>query len=114
NHGLDYTDHFVDRHIGPSDAEIREMLDELGYDSLDALIDAAIPESIRFRDRLAVAEAVSEYEVLAEARSIASKNQIYRSYIGMGYNDTILPPVIQRNVLENPGWYTAYTPYQAE
>jgi glycine dehydrogenase len=114
NQGLGYTDHFVDRHLGPGETEIREMLDALEYESLDALMDAAIPESIRFRQRLAVPEAVSEYEVLAEARSIASRNQIYRSYLGMGYNDTITPPVIQRNILENPGWYTAYTPYQAE
>src|SRR5690606_36089717 len=94
--------------------DIREMLAALGYDSLDALVDAAIPESIRFRDRLRIAEAVSEYEVLEEARAIAAQNQIYRSYLGMGYHDTITPPVIQRNILENPGWYTAYTPYQAE
>lgn len=114
NQDLGYTDRFVDRHIGPSDAEIQEMLDAIGYDSLDDLMDAAIPESIRFHDRLAIAEAVSEYEALAEARAIASKNKIYRSYLGMGYHDTITPPVIQRNVLENPGWYTAYTPYQAE
>jgi len=114
NQDLGYTDRFVDRHIGPSDAEIQEMLDAIGYDSLDDLMDAAIPESIRFHDRLAIAEAVSEYEALAEARTIASKNKIYRSYLGMGYHDTITPPVIQRNVLENPGWYTAYTPYQAE
>jgi len=111
---LNFTDRFVDRHIGPDEADIRDMLAELGYESLDALIDAAIPESIRFRGRLRLPEAVSEYEVLEEARSIASRNQIYRSYLGMGYHDTITPPVIQRNILENPGWYTAYTPYQAE
>ncbi|HEX6938164.1 MAG TPA: aminomethyl-transferring glycine dehydrogenase [Longimicrobiales bacterium] len=111
---LGYTDAFVRRHVGPSDADIREMLDALGYDSLDALVEAAIPAAIRLRRPLALDPARSEHEALSELREIASKNRIFRSYIGMGYHDTITPPVIQRNILENPGWYTAYTPYQAE
>ncbi len=111
---LAFTDDFVRRHIGPTDADIREMLDVLGYDSVDALLDAAIPESIRFRGTLNLPAPKSEYEALRELREIASKNRVFRSYIGMGYHDTITPPVIQRNILENPGWYTAYTPYQAE
>jgi len=105
---------FVPRHIGPRDADVAAMLDLLGYASLDEMIDATIPERIRFRGRLDLAEGQSEFEALGALRAIAARNQIFRSFIGMGYSDTITPPVIQRNVLENPGWYTAYTPYQAE
>ncbi len=105
---------FIPRHIGPSDAEVSAMLAALGFDSLDALIDAAVPESIRFRRGLAIHEPRTEYEALARLRSIASANRVLRSYIGLGYHDCVTPPVIQRNILENPGWYTAYTPYQAE
>ena len=105
---------FVPRHIGPNDAEQREMLRALGFDSLDALIDATIPDSIRLRRPLAIHGGLSEYEALANMRRAAAQNEVYRSYLGLGYHDCITPPVIQRNVLENPGWYTAYTPYQAE
>ena len=105
---------FIPRHIGPNDAEQREMLRHLGFESLDALIDATVPDSIRLRRPLAIHGGLSEYEALANMRRMASKNEIYRSYLGLGYSDCITPPVIQRNVLENPGWYTAYTPYQAE
>ena len=105
---------FIPRHIGPSDAEQREMLQALGYDSLDAMIDATVPESIRLRRPLAIHGGLSEYEALASLRRVAKKNEVCRSYLGLGYHDCITPPVIQRNVLENPGWYTAYTPYQAE
>jgi glycine dehydrogenase len=112
--GLGYTDRFEGRHLGPTEDERRRMLELLGYDSLDALVDAAIPESIRLRRPLNLPEPLTEHEMLAELRAIASKNRIYRSYLGMGYHDTITPPVILRNILENPGWYTAYTPYQAE
>src|ERR1051326_1169867 len=105
---------FIPRHIGPSDDEQREMLQTLGFDSLDAMIDATLPESIRLRRPLAIHGGLSEYEALASLRKIARKNEVCRSYLGLGYNDCITPPVIQRNVLENPGWYTAYTPYQAE
>ncbi|HBE34433.1 MAG TPA: glycine dehydrogenase (aminomethyl-transferring), partial [Cyanobacteria bacterium UBA11368] len=90
------------------------MLELLGFDTLDALIDAAVPESIRLRNPLQLPPAQSEYAALAQLKEIASKNQVYRSFIGMGYYDCITPPVIQRNILENPGWYTAYTPYQPE
>jgi glycine dehydrogenase len=107
-------DRFVDRHIGPDDYDIEVMLRTLGYDSLDALIEATIPAAIRAGKPLAIGKGLSEHEALAAFREIASRNEVYRSYIGMGYYDTITPPVIQRNVLENPGWYTAYTPYQAE
>src|SRR5688500_11256119 len=107
-------DSFVPRHVGPSEAEVAEMLDVLGYASLDELIDATIPEGIRFRRPLAIHSQRSEHEALAAMRAIATKNRIFRSYLGYGYHDTFTPPVIQRNILENPGWYTAYTPYQAE
>jgi len=90
------------------------MLEAVGYDSLDALIDAAVPEAIRFRRPLDLPAPTGERATLERLRTIAAKNKIFRSYIGMGYADTITPPVIQRNILENPAWYTSYTPYQAE
>jgi glycine dehydrogenase len=105
---------FIPRHIGPSPADIRAMLDLLGYESLDALIDATVPAGIRMKRPLAIHHQMTEYEALTNLRTIAQRNQVYRSYLGLGYYDTVTPPVIQRNVLENPGWYTAYTPYQAE
>jgi glycine dehydrogenase len=108
------TDTFVRRHIGPGPDAVRAMLQTLGYESLDAFVDAVVPSAIRFRRPLAIGPARTEHDVLAELRGIAAQNQLYRSYIGMGYYDTLVPPVIQRNILENPGWYTAYTPYQAE
>ncbi len=108
------TDQFSDRHIGPNSQEIDKMLKVLGFSTLDQLIDEAVPQAIRLSKPLNLPEAQSEYGALAQLKSIASKNQIFRSYIGMGYHDCITPPVIQRNILENPGWYTAYTPYQAE
>src|SRR5207237_7768854 len=85
-----------------------------GIQSLDALIDAAVPSPIRLRRPLKLPPALGEHQTLAELRRIAGENKIFRSFIGMGYHDCIVPPVIQRNILENPGWYTAYTPYQAE
>src|SRR5256884_5138856 len=105
---------FAPRHIGPSDDEQREMLQTLGYDSLDALIDDTVPPTIRWGRPLAIHGGLSEFEALANLRRIAKQNEVCRSYLGLGYHDCITPPVIQRNVLENPGWYTAYTPYQAE
>jgi glycine dehydrogenase len=105
---------FVPRHIGPTDADISEMLATLGFASLDELINATIPASIRFRESLDLPPGRSEAQVLADFRALAAKNRVFRSFIGMGYSDCITPPVIQRNVLENPAWYTAYTPYQAE
>jgi len=105
---------FIPRHIGPTEADMREMLDLLEFDSLDALIDATVPSGIRLSRPLAIHSPMSEYEALTSLRTIAQRNQICRSYLGLGYHDCVTPPVIQRNVLESPGWYTAYTPYQAE
>src|SRR4030081_4060196 len=107
-------DSFARRHIGPNEEEVRDMLRELGFENLDALIDATVPKNIRLDRQLNLPEAKSEAEALAELRAISKKNKVARSFIGAGYSDCILPPVIQRNILENPGWYTAYTPYQAE
>ena len=105
---------FARRHIGPNEDEVREMLREVGFDDIDALIDAAVPKNIRLDRQLNLPEAKSETEALEELRAISNKNKLARSFIGAGYSDCITPPVIQRNILENPGWYTAYTPYQAE
>jgi glycine dehydrogenase len=105
---------FEYRHIGPTSAEVSAMLNTLGYPSLDALIDATIPDRIRLRHPLNLSAARTEGETLALMRSMAQKNQIFRSFLGMGYSDTVTPPVIQRNIIESPAWYTAYTPYQAE
>src|SRR3981081_2769854 len=107
-------DSFARRHIGPNDEEVRDMLRELGFENLDALIDATVPKNIRLDRQLNLPEAKSEAEALAELRAISRKNKVSSSFIGAGYSDCITPPVIQRNILENPGWYTAYTPYQAE
>ena len=108
------TDNFVSRHNGPRSEDVDAMLDVLGYDSLDDLIDAVVPENIRMSHPLALPDAQPEEAVLAMLRGMADCNTICRSYIGMGYSDCITPPVILRNILENPGWYTSYTPYQAE
>ncbi|HAK07437.1 MAG TPA: glycine dehydrogenase (aminomethyl-transferring), partial [Spartobacteria bacterium] len=105
---------FARRHIGPNDEEIDAMLRDLGFDNLEGLIDATVPKNIRFDRQLNLPEAKSEMEALAELRATSKKNKVARSFIGAGYHDCITPPVIQRNILENPGWYTAYTPYQAE
>jgi glycine dehydrogenase len=107
-------DTFVSRHLGPSEAEQAEMLKDLGYASLDAFIDATVPDNIRLRRPLALPGSKSEQEALANFRAEMSANEVRRAFIGMGYYDTHVPAVIQRNILENPGWYTAYTPYQAE
>src|SRR6187399_3250628 len=107
-------DSFARRHIGPNEKEVGAMLRDVGFDSLDGLIDSTVPKVIRLKRQLNFPEAKSEGEALAELRAIAKKNKLARSFIGTGYYDCITPPVIQRNVLENPGWYTAYTPYQAE
>ncbi|MCA9679779.1 MAG: aminomethyl-transferring glycine dehydrogenase [Myxococcales bacterium] len=108
------SDTFARRHIGPSDRELEAMLAALGYASLDALVDATVPEAIRLRRPLELGEPLGEHELLEELHNLAADNQVLRSFIGMGYHDCITPPVILRNVLENPGWYTQYTPYQAE
>src|SRR5438552_2221602 len=105
---------FADRHIGPNADEVAQMLRELGFENLEALVDATVPKNIRLDRTLDLPRAKSENEALAELRALSSKNRIARNFAGAGYSDTITPPVIQRNILENPGWYTAYTPYQAE
>src|SRR5689334_21360799 len=105
---------FEDRHIGPDAAKQAVMLEALGYASLDALTDAAVPHSIRRTDPMALPEARSEVEAIEALRDLASRNSVRTSLIGMGYADTVTPAVIRRNVFENPAWYTAYTPYQPE
>ena len=105
---------FRDRHIGLSDDERTLMLDMLGFRSMDELSDRVVPENIRKRTRMSLPQAISEHDALIELKTIASKNQVVRSLIGQGYYHTLTPAVIQRNVLENPAWYTAYTPYQPE
>lgn len=110
----DITQDFSRRHIGPDLAEQQEMLSQLGLKSIDALIDKTIPKTIQTKIGLHIGQGLDEFSLLKKIKGIASKNIVARSYIGMGYYGTITPPVIQRNILENPGWYTAYTPYQAE
>lgn len=108
-------DLFVNRHIGPSENGTKEMLKKIGVSSIDELIDQTIPSGIRLKTPLATGQAaMTEFEYLNHLKTLGAKNQSFRSYIGLGYYGTILPAVIQRNILENPGWYTAYTPYQAE
>ncbi|KAA3661537.1 MAG: glycine dehydrogenase (aminomethyl-transferring), partial [Calditrichaeota bacterium] len=105
---------FLHRHIGPSDAETSAMLDTLGHESLDAFIDSVIPDVIHTSSPLNLAFALSETEIVQRAKALFSKNKVYRSLIGQGYHGTKVPALILRNILENPGWYTQYTPYQAE
>ncbi|WP_295364479.1 aminomethyl-transferring glycine dehydrogenase [Arenimonas sp.] len=111
---LENHDAFLERHIGPNDAEIAHMLRVVGHDSLDALTDAIVPAGIKSAAPLALPAPVTEVEALAKIRAVASKNKVLRSFIGQGYYGTHTPNVILRNILENPAWYTAYTPYQAE
>src|SRR3954451_10362607 len=106
--------HFAYRHIGPRRSDVEEMLELLGYSSLESFIDAVVPEEIRLRRPLALPPGRSEREVLQALRGLAGMNRVFRSYIGLGYAGTFTPQVVQRNVLENPGWYTQYTPYQSE
>ncbi len=105
---------FQKRHIGPNEQEAKHMLETIGVSSLEELINNTIPQSIRLQKPLEVGGPVSEYQYLTELRQTAAKNKVFRSYLGQGYYDTITPPVILRNLFENPGWYTQYTPYQAE
>jgi glycine dehydrogenase len=105
---------FINRHIGPDEQQKREMLATIGVNSLDTLISQTVPANIRLSKPMDLPKAVSEYAFLKDFKKLAQKNKIYKSYIGMGYYDTVVPGVILRNILENPGWYTAYTPYQAE
>ncbi len=112
-HGL-ASEPFSKRHIGPDDQETREMLAAIGVASLDELMDQTIPAAIRLKKPVVLDPAMSEFEYLSHIREIAGRNRVYRSFIGMGYYDCITPSVILRNIFENPGWYTQYTPYQAE
>ena len=105
---------FTRRHIGPDRHQIRAMVSYLGMDELDDIIDRVIPDSIISRQPLALTRTISEREVGTRLRRMRRRNRVFTSMIGMGYHDTIMPAVIKRNVLENPAWYTAYTPYQAE
>ena len=109
-----YQNTFTARHIGPSQADIAAMLDTIGQESLDALIKAVVTSAIRSSEPLTIGNSKTEKELLDELKTIADQNVLMKSYLGMGYHDCIIPPVIQRNILENPGWYTQYTPYQAE
>lgn len=108
------TDKFVNRHNGPRENEVKEMLTKIGVSSVDELIGQTVPEKIRLKKPLKVDAAMSEFQYTKHLRALAKKNKVFRNYIGLGYYGTIVPAVVQRNVLENPGWYTAYTPYQAE
>ena len=111
---LAYNDEFVARHIGPNTQQTAAMLATLGVSSVKELIDKTVPDKIRLKGEMALGDALTEANALAELKAIASKNRIFKSYIGMGYHGTHVPHVVLRNVLENPGWYTAYTPYQPE
>ncbi len=111
---LNSTEKFSERHLGPSEQELNEMLEKIGIGSLDQLIDETIPPAIRLKNELNLPEALSEYQFLRELRVISHKNKVFKSYIGLGYYNTITPSVILRNIFQNPGWYTQYTPYQAE
>ncbi|RAP59211.1 aminomethyl-transferring glycine dehydrogenase [Oleiagrimonas sp. MCCC 1A03011] len=111
---LEQHDAFVARHIGPNDAEIQQMLEAVGHDSLEAMTDAIVPGSIKSTAPLNLPDAITEEEALARIQAVAKKNTVARSFIGQGYYGTHTPAVIARNIFENPGWYTAYTPYQAE
>jgi glycine dehydrogenase len=105
---------FADRHIGPNEEETKEMLQQIGVSSIDELINKTIPTAIQIKGDLDVTPAMSEFEYLNELKKVAAKNKVFKSFIGQGYYDTIVPGVILRNLFENPGWYTQYTPYQAE
>ena len=107
-------DIFSERHIGPRGPQIKDMLNFIGASTLEGLIDETVPNNIRIQSPLKLDQPMSESEYLEHIQSLGNKNIVFKSYIGMGYHPSNLPAVIQRNILENPGWYTAYTPYQAE
>jgi glycine dehydrogenase len=108
------TDAFALRHIGTGENDLNHMLQTIGVDSVDQLIYETIPDDIRLKNELNLEEPMTEYEYLNHIQELGKKNKVFKSYIGLGYHPAIVPAVIQRNVFENPGWYTAYTPYQAE
>ena len=107
-------DIFSHRHIGPTASQIKEMLEVINIESVDKLIDETVPQNIRIKEQIELDQPMSEQEYLEHIQVLGKKNKVFKSYIGMGYHPCNLPAVIQRNILENPGWYTAYTPYQAE
>ena len=113
-HTLEQRGDFIRRHIGPDPRQIGDMLGTLGLATLEALIDRAVPAAIRITEPLALPEAKSERETVSYLRRMRDRNRVFISMLGLGYYGTVVPAVIRRNVLENPGWYTAYTPYQAE
>jgi glycine dehydrogenase len=108
------TDAFALRHIGPRENDLPNMLTTIGVESLDQLIYQTIPDDIRLKNELNLDAPMTEYEYITHIQELGNKNKVFKSYIGLGYHPTIVPAVIQRNIFENPGWYTAYTPYQAE
>ncbi|RYG29175.1 MAG: glycine dehydrogenase (aminomethyl-transferring), partial [Chitinophagaceae bacterium] len=108
------TDAFALRHIGPREHDVKHMLGTIGVETIDQLIYETLPDDIRLKQDLDLDPAMTEYEYLNHIRALGNKNKVFTSYIGLGYHPTIVPPPIQRNIFENPGWYTAYTPYQAE
>src|SRR5210317_994524 len=108
------SNNFIERHNGPRASEIPQMLEDVGVNSIDELINKTLPTSIRMKGDLKLPEGMNELEYLDHLKEIGAKNKIFKTYIGMGYYGTITPGVILRNILENPGWYTSYTPYQAE
>ena len=108
------TELFLNRHIGPRQDEIKTMLNSIGLNSIEELIDETIPKNIRLNKDIQLEPAMSESDYLRHLKKVSSKNKVFKTYIGLGYNRSYMPAVIQRNILENPGWYTAYTPYQAE
>ncbi|MFQ3277830.1 MAG: glycine dehydrogenase, partial [Colwellia sp.] len=111
---LEQTEDFIRRHIGPSESQTQSMLKDLGVESVDALIDQIVPSDIRLADLPNIEESKTEVQALADLKAVARLNKVNDTYIGLGYYGTLTPNVIARNVLENPGWYTAYTPYQPE
>ena len=108
------TDSFALRHIGPRETDLQHMLKTIGVDSIERLVYETLPDDIRLKAPLSLDPAMTEYEYSNHIAQLGSKNKMFQSYIGLGYNQAIVPAVIQRNIFENPGWYTAYTPYQAE
>ena len=108
------TELFLNRHIGPRQDEIKTMLNSIGLNSIEELIDETIPKNIRLNKDIQLEPSMSESDYLRHLKKVSSKNKVFKTYIGLGYNRSYMPAVIQRNILENPGWYTAYTPYQAE
>ena len=111
---VDYQEQFEQRHIAPNEQDTQAMLKTVGVNSVDELIAQTVPQNIRLTKPMNLPVAKSEFQYLNDLKQTASKNKVFKSYIGQGYHGVIVPGVIQRNILENPGWYTQYTPYQAE